>query len=81
MINRDNYQAMRKYLEYLLEVRQNEENTIKRRRIQLRHLLEWADEKPFSSAPAFDQPSRVIWHKTGMTAKLNRWQWRQLYGR
>lgn len=52
MINRDNYQAMRKYLEYLLEVRQNEENTIKRRRIQLRHLLEWADEKPFSSAPA-----------------------------
>ncbi len=57
MINRDNYLAVQKYMEYLEHVRYNELNTIKRRRIQLRHLLEWADETPFANVakirPAF----------------------------
>lgn len=51
MINRSNYLLVRRYLDYLSEVKQNEVNTIKRRRIQFRHLLEWADEVPFCDAP------------------------------
>ncbi len=50
MINRDNYHAVRKYLIYLSEVKQNVAQTVKRRRSQLRHLLEWADETPFPQA-------------------------------
>ncbi|MCP4606011.1 MAG: site-specific integrase, partial [Proteobacteria bacterium] len=50
MINRDNYHAARKYLTYLGEVKQNVAQTVKRRRSQLRHLLEWADETPFQQA-------------------------------
>jgi site-specific recombinase XerC len=51
MINRDNYLMVKRYLEYLEQVKQNESNTLKRRRIQFRHLLEWADEAPFCDAP------------------------------
>ena len=51
MISRDNYQTVKRYLDYLDQVKQNEVNTIKRRRIQFRHLLEWADETPFYDAP------------------------------
>ena len=51
MINRENYLAVRRYMDYIEQVKQNEPNTVKRRRIQLRHLLEWADETPFHNAP------------------------------
>lgn len=51
MINRNNYLLVRRYLDYLAEVKQNDAGTIKRRRIQFRHLLEWADEVPFCDAP------------------------------
>ena len=51
MVNRENYLAVQRYLDYLDQVRMNEPETLKRRRIQLRHLLEWADETPFGQAP------------------------------
>lgn len=51
MINRSNYLLVRRYLDYLAEVKQNDAATIKRRRIQFRHLLEWADESPFCDVP------------------------------
>lgn len=51
MVNRDNYLTVRRYLKFLEQVKQNEPNTLKRRRIQFRHLLEWADETPFKDAP------------------------------
>lgn len=50
MINRQNYHDVKKYLHYLQDVRRNKRATLKRRRSQLRHLLEWADEAPLSEA-------------------------------
>jgi len=51
MINRTNHKDVKRFLNYLRVVRQNAAQTIKRRRAQLRHLLEWADEAPFPRAP------------------------------
>lgn len=52
MINRSNYQEVKRYLKYLSEVRQNSQKTVRKRWGQLRHLLEWADERPFTDAPS-----------------------------
>ena len=51
MINRSNYAEVKRYLKYLSEVRQNSEKTLRKRWAQLRHLLEWADERPLPEAP------------------------------
>lgn len=65
MINRDNWLDVKKYLEYLKNVQQLDDKTIKRRWDQLRHLLEWAGPKPLNLArnidptfPVFLQTSR-----------------------
>jgi len=52
MINRSNYQEVKRYLQYLSEVRQNSPKTVRKRWGQLRHLLEWADERPLTDAPS-----------------------------
>ncbi len=54
MINRDNWLDTKAYLNYLKTVLQQSDQTIKRRREQLRHLLEWADSEPFARARAID---------------------------
>jgi len=57
MINRANYSDIEGYVKYLQNVKHNSADTLKRRRAQTRHLLEWADETPFQEAhtiqPAF----------------------------
>jgi len=50
MINRQNYLDMQDYLNYTEKVKQNDPLTVKRTRGFLRHLLEWANEKPFTKA-------------------------------
>lgn len=50
MINRQNYLHVRAYLVHTERVRQNNPETVKRNRAHLRHLLEWADETPLTSA-------------------------------
>lgn len=60
MINRDNWLDTKKYLEYLHNVLQLDDKTIKRRREQLRHLLEWAGSKPFSQARNIDPTFAVF---------------------
>lgn len=49
MINRDNYSLVQDYLEYK-EYLQRDPETVKRARIHLRHLLEWANETPLAEA-------------------------------
>ncbi len=51
MINRDNYHAVMGWLKYLADVKQVSPATLKVRRAQTRHILEWADETPFADAP------------------------------
>jgi site-specific recombinase XerD len=53
MINRENYHDVHAYLHYM-ERRQLDPATVKRARGHLRHLLEWADETPFTKARASD---------------------------
>jgi integrase len=54
MINRQNWLDIQRFLLHLERVRQAEPETIKRARSHLRHLLEWADEKPLPRARALD---------------------------
>jgi len=54
MINRDNWLDTKAYLHFLQTVLQQDEQTIKRRREQLRHLLEWAESEPFARARSID---------------------------
>lgn len=57
MINRQNWLDVKEYLAYMGEVKLVDEKTVKRAWSWLRHLLEWADEKPLPRAreitPAF----------------------------
>lgn len=50
MINRQNYTDVQNYLTYMEKVRQNDLKTVKRARTSLIHLLQWADDKPFTRA-------------------------------
>ena len=50
MINRRNYFDTEEYRLYLDEVKGNSLATLRKRRAQVRHLLEWADEIPFPEA-------------------------------
>lgn len=49
MINRKNYLWIKKFLNYLSEVKGLKRNSLKRYEFHSRHLLLWADEKPFSN--------------------------------
>jgi site-specific recombinase XerC len=57
MINRQNWLDVKEYLAYMGEVKLVDEKTVKRAWSWLRHLLEWANEKPLPRAreitPAF----------------------------
>ena len=59
MIHRPNYRDVKRYLRYLAEVKLNSQKTVRKRWGQLRHLLEWADDKALTRAaairPAFPQ--------------------------
>lgn len=50
MINRDNYQRVRAYLDYLRQVLQLDERSVERYRFYLRHLLLWMGETPSAQA-------------------------------
>jgi site-specific recombinase XerD len=54
MINRQNWLDIRAYLHHIQRVRQNSQETVKRARAHLRHLLEWADETPLPAARKID---------------------------
>ncbi len=54
MINRENWIEVKAYLRYLTKVRQQDEQTVKKRRSQLRHLLEWCDQRSFERARSID---------------------------
>ncbi len=57
MINRENWLDVKSYLKYLEVVLQQDEQTVSRRREQLRHLLEWADETPLWRASHLVKPT------------------------
>lgn len=52
MINRDNWKLTTNYLDYVANVHRRDPLTVQQHKSNLRHLLEWADDRPFSSAPA-----------------------------
>jgi integrase len=54
MINRQNWMDVRAYIRYIEKVRQNDHQTVKRARAHLRHLLEWADDRPLPKARNID---------------------------
>jgi Site-specific recombinase XerD len=54
MINRENWLDIKEYLNYLGRVKQLDEKTIHRRREQLTHLLEWADDILFNQCREID---------------------------
>lgn len=47
MINRENWLLVKKYLAYREDVLLNDPKTVRAGWVSLRHLLQWADEKPF----------------------------------
>ncbi len=51
MINRENFFDIQRYRTYYLQnIKRNSASTLRRRRAQTRHLLEWAGETPFPEA-------------------------------
>jgi len=50
MINRDNYLLIKKFMDYKLRVKQNDQQTVTIAWLGLRHLLEWADSTPLNRA-------------------------------
>ncbi len=50
MINRGNWKLVKAYLKYRQEVGQLNERTLEADDTRLRHVLEWADERPFLNA-------------------------------
>lgn len=61
MIHRQNWLDTRHYLAYLEDARQVDPVTIKRARIHLRHLLEWADSRLFTQANTFGRPTFPVY--------------------
>lgn len=57
MINRQNWHDVRRYLRHIEQVRQNDLETVKRSRSHLRHLLEWADDRPLGKAKTLLTPT------------------------
>jgi site-specific recombinase XerC len=68
MIERENYQAVRDYLKYESEVLQHDPMTVTRTRSRLYHLLRWADETKFTSAPKIRPVFPRYMATTGMSA-------------
>lgn len=54
MINRQNWIDVRHFLNYQDKIQQNGDETIRRYRSHLRHVLEWADSKPLTAARSID---------------------------
>ncbi len=54
MINRQNWLFVLEYLDYLSSTLLQSEDTVSRRREQLRHVLEWLDNKPFNLAQSIN---------------------------
>src|SRR5688572_28124661 len=52
MINKKNWQLMKKYLEYRLDVIQITKGSLNKEKTHLRYLLHWAYERSFSNAPS-----------------------------
>ena len=50
MINRGNWKLVKAYLKYRQEVGQLGEMSLRADETRLRHVLEWADERPFQRA-------------------------------
>ena len=69
MVNRKNYFWIKKFLNYLGEVKGLKRNSLKRYEFHSRHLLLWADDTPFSNAmiiqPAFQKYTRELVGKNG----------------
>ena len=53
MINRANWQLVKAFLLYRIEVDQISKSSLRLEETWLRHVLEWADNKPFERAPKF----------------------------
>jgi len=53
MINRQNWQLTKKYLDYRLHVDQVSVVSMEKEKTHLRYLLEWAQDRPFSKSSAF----------------------------
>lgn len=53
MINKNNWQLIRKYLDDRLNVDQLCDGSFRREEVYTRYLLEWSAEKPFINAPTF----------------------------
>ena len=51
MIDRENWKAARAYLAYRSEVYQLSDGSARLEKSWLRHLLEWAQDRPFTDAP------------------------------
>lgn len=54
MINRQNWSDVKAFLAYQERVEQNGQETVRRYRAHLRHVLQWADTKPLTQARAID---------------------------
>lgn len=63
MINRQNWELVNRYLNYLSTVLLQSEDTVSRRREQLRHFLEWANAKPINQIKTIE-PSFPIYIST-----------------
>lgn len=66
MVNRGNWKLVKAYLKYRQEVAQLSEESLRMDECRLRHILEWADERPFQSVrsirptlPDYLQTSRI----------------------
>lgn len=56
LINRNNYLIIRKYLEYLLSIKNRDRKSVERYRFWLRHTLLWAMEHPLETADQIRPP-------------------------
>lgn len=56
LVNRNNYLIIRKYLEYLLSIKNRDRKSVERYRFWLRHTLLWAMEHPLETADQIRPP-------------------------
>jgi integrase len=54
LVNRENYQEVKAFLDYRIKVLQLDPKSIRNRWIELRHLLEWAGPKRLSDGPSIE---------------------------
>jgi integrase len=63
MVNRENWKAVKAYLKYRADVDMLSQQSIRLEESWLRHLLEWAQEDPFTHAPTF-RPTFPVYIQT-----------------